>query len=70
LTIISRSSIISIILEITRGKSYTNHELKGKDVSINVNPAEQPDDWLIGAAQEIADAARERGLELPFAAVQ
>lgn len=42
-------------------------ELKGNGLTVQVNPAEQPDEWLIGAAQEIADAARERGLELPFA---
>lgn len=42
-------------------------ELKGNGLTVRVNPAEQPDEWLVSAAQEIADAAKERGLELPFA---
>jgi len=42
-------------------------ELRSKGVVVQVNPAEQPDEWLFSAAQEIADAAKERGLELPFA---
>lgn len=42
-------------------------DIKGNGVEIRVNPAEQSDDWLISAVQEIADVARERGLELPFA---
>lgn len=43
-------------------------DIKGNGVEVRVNPSEQSDEWLIGAAQEIADAAQERGLELPFAA--
>jgi hypothetical protein len=42
-------------------------ELKGNGLTVQVNPAEQSNEWLVGAAQEIADAAKERGLELPFA---
>ncbi|PIZ61648.1 hypothetical protein COY17_03980 [Candidatus Saccharibacteria bacterium CG_4_10_14_0_2_um_filter_52_9] len=43
-------------------------ELKGNGISVQVNPAEQSDEWLISAAQEIAEAAQVRGLELPLAA--
>lgn len=39
-------------------------DIEGKGVKVSVNPAEQPDDWLISAAQEIAEAAEARGLEL------
>jgi len=42
-------------------------ELKGNGVDVSVNPAEQSDEWILDAAQEIADVARERGLELPNA---
>jgi len=42
-------------------------ELKGNGVAIQVNPAELEDDQIVGFAQEIADVAKERGLELPFA---
>lgn len=43
-------------------------ELKGNGVNIQVNPAELENGQLVGFAREIADVARERGLELPFAA--
>lgn len=42
-------------------------ELNDNGRSIEVNVAEQSDDWLISAAQEIATAAEERGLALSFA---
>ena len=42
-------------------------DIKGNGVAVSVNPAEQTNEWLVNAAQEIADVARERGLELPFA---
>ena len=40
-------------------------DIEGKGIKVSVNPAEQPDDWLISAAQEIAEAAEARGSELP-----
>ena len=40
-------------------------DIEGKGVTVQVNPTEQSDGWLIGAAQEIAEAAEARGLELP-----
>jgi len=43
-------------------------ELKGNGILVEANVAEQSDEWLIATGQEIADAAQERGLELPFAA--
>ena len=42
-------------------------ELTGNGLTVLINPAEQPNDWLVSAAKEIADAAKERGLELPLA---
>jgi hypothetical protein len=42
-------------------------DIKGNGLEVSVNPAQQSDEWLISAAQEIADVARERGLALPFA---
>ena len=40
-------------------------DIKDTGVTVSVEAAKQTDEWLIGAAQEIAEAARERGLELP-----
>lgn len=40
-------------------------DIKGNGVTVNVDPAEQTDDWLLSAAQEITEAAEARGLELP-----
>lgn len=40
-------------------------ELKGNGLNVNVSAADQSDDWLIAAANEIAEAAQERGLEIP-----
>jgi hypothetical protein len=40
--------------------------IEGAGVEIRVNPAEQSDAWLLGAAQEITDVARQRGLGLPL----
>jgi hypothetical protein len=40
-------------------------DIKGYGVVVSVNPVEQSDEWLLSASQEIADVARERGLELP-----
>ena len=42
-------------------------ELKGNGLTVNINASELSGEWLVSAAQEIADAAHERGLELPFA---
>ncbi|MEK7059791.1 MAG: hypothetical protein AAB971_03475 [Patescibacteria group bacterium] len=42
-------------------------DIKGEGVEVSVDPAEQSDEWLVNAAQEIADVAEQRGLELPFA---
>jgi hypothetical protein len=42
-------------------------ELEVNGVVVQVSPAEQSNEWLVSAAQEIADAANERGLELSFA---
>lgn len=40
-------------------------DIEGKGLKVRINPAEQPDDWLLSASQEIAEAAEARGLELP-----
>jgi hypothetical protein len=40
-------------------------DLKGNGVVVQVEAAQQSDEWLLGAAQEIAEAAEARGLELP-----
>lgn len=40
-------------------------DLKGNGVEVRVNATEQSDEWLESAAQEIVEAAKERGLELP-----
>ncbi|GAC1391306.1 MAG: hypothetical protein NVSMB46_03360 [Candidatus Saccharimonadales bacterium] len=42
-------------------------EFKGDGLEAHVNVAEQSDEWLIRAAQDIADIARIRGLRLPSA---
>lgn len=39
-----------------------------KGIVVGVNPAEQSNEWLVNAAQEIAEVAEARGLELAFAA--
>jgi hypothetical protein len=40
-------------------------DIKRNGLEVRVVAAEQPDEWLLGAAQEIAEAAEARGLELP-----
>lgn len=40
-------------------------DIEGKGVTVQVDPTEQSDDWLLSAAQEITEAAQARGLELP-----
>lgn len=40
-------------------------DIKGNGGVVSVDPAEQSDVWLIKAAQEIAEVAQSRGLELP-----
>jgi len=40
-------------------------DLKGNGVVVQVEAVQQSDEWLLGAAQEIAKAAEARGLELP-----
>lgn len=45
-------------------------DLKGNGINVSVEAAEQSDQWLIDAAQEIREAAEARGLEVPaFAGV-
>jgi hypothetical protein len=42
-------------------------EFERNDMTVNVNVLEQSDDWLVGAATEIAETAEARGLELSIA---
>lgn len=43
-------------------------EIKQNGLEVRINPAEQPDEWLLNAAQEITSAMRARNLELTTAA--
>lgn len=43
-------------------------EIKQNGLEVRINPAEQPDEWLLNAAQEITNAMRARNLELTTAA--
>ncbi len=40
-------------------------DVKGQSFEATVVAKEQTDDWLVSAAAEIAEAAKDRGLELP-----
>ncbi len=40
-------------------------EIKGNGLTVQVDPAEQTDQWLVSAATEIREAAEARGLEVP-----
>lgn len=43
-------------------------KIKQNGLEVRINPAEQPDEWLLNAAQEITNAVRARNLELTIAA--